>query len=161
MSNSPVHHLHVPDVVKARALKFLHVIASALRSLNANGASSLNLILLPRPLALTMIIAKRAYIQARTCTRLKRSLSSRASGILSAFNILANKEVDGVYDGQWKGSGEVVESKCPTTGASEWTTVGKELNACSRGSLGSCQNGVACRGVGSFGKDPRGLSPLP
>ncbi|KAF8830304.1 hypothetical protein HHX47_DHR2000699 [Lentinula edodes] len=62
-----------------------------------------------------MIIAPRA---ASTGIRvhLKRRLSSRASGILSALNIPLNKELSGVYDGQWKGSGEVIESVCPTTG---------------------------------------------
>ncbi|KAJ3786065.1 succinate-semialdehyde dehydrogenase [Lentinula aff. detonsa] len=62
-----------------------------------------------------MIIAKRAA-RATTHLRLKRGLSSRASGILSALNIPTNQEISGVYDGQWKGSGEVVESVCPTTG---------------------------------------------
>ncbi|KAF9255862.1 NAD-aldehyde dehydrogenase [Marasmius fiardii PR-910] len=47
---------------------------------------------------------------------LRRSLSSRASGVLSALNIPTNGEVHGVYDGQWKGSGEIIESVCPTTG---------------------------------------------
>lgn len=46
----------------------------------------------------------------------KRALSSRASTILQALDIPATQELPGVYDGSWKGSGEVFESVCPTTG---------------------------------------------
>ncbi|EIW79561.1 NAD-aldehyde dehydrogenase [Coniophora puteana RWD-64-598 SS2] len=46
-----------------------------------------------------------------------RALSSRASAILSELDIPTTAtEVPGVYDGAWKGSGEILESKCPTTG---------------------------------------------
>lgn len=46
-----------------------------------------------------------------------RSLSTRASAILSSLDIPAGAaELPGVYDGQWSGSGDVLESVCPTTG---------------------------------------------
>jgi aldehyde dehydrogenase family 7 protein A1 len=35
---------------------------------------------------------------------------------LSALDLPVDSVIPGVYDGQWKGSGEVVESKCPATG---------------------------------------------
>ena len=46
----------------------------------------------------------------------RRALSTRASTILQALNIPANEELPGVYDGSWKGSGDVLQSVCPTTG---------------------------------------------
>ena len=45
-----------------------------------------------------------------------RSLSTRASGVLSALDIPISGEIPGVYDGQWKGSGDVFQSVCPTSG---------------------------------------------
>ena len=36
--------------------------------------------------------------------------------MLSALDLPIDSVIPGVYDGQWKGSGEVVESKCPATG---------------------------------------------
>lgn len=51
--------------------------------------------------------------QSRVSTR---ALSTRASTILSKLDIDASAEVHGVYDGQWGGSGEIVVSRCPTTG---------------------------------------------
>lgn len=45
-----------------------------------------------------------------------RGLSTRAATILSALDIPVDKEVPGVYDGVWKGTGDVLESVCPTTG---------------------------------------------
>lgn len=47
---------------------------------------------------------------------LYRGLSTRASRVLSALNLPIDQVIPGVYDGQWKGSGEVVETKCPATG---------------------------------------------
>ena len=49
---------------------------------------------------------------------LARSLSSRASTVLTALDIptSAAEPIPGVYDGQWTGSGEVLESVCPATG---------------------------------------------
>ncbi|KAI0052383.1 NAD-aldehyde dehydrogenase [Auriscalpium vulgare] len=41
----------------------------------------------------------------------------RASAVLSALDIpTTSAELDGVYDGAWKGSGDILESICPTTG---------------------------------------------
>ncbi|TFK29573.1 succinate-semialdehyde dehydrogenase [Coprinopsis marcescibilis] len=48
--------------------------------------------------------------------RLARSLSTRASDILSGLGINVADEIPGVYDGQWRGSGELITSVCPTTG---------------------------------------------
>ncbi|KAG2130011.1 NAD-aldehyde dehydrogenase [Suillus cothurnatus] len=46
-----------------------------------------------------------------------RSLSTRASAILSSLDIpVGAAELPGVYDGQWSGSGDVLESVCPATG---------------------------------------------
>ncbi len=46
-----------------------------------------------------------------------RLLSTRASRILSSLDIpTTSTEVPGVYDGEWKGSGEILTSVCPTTG---------------------------------------------
>ena len=48
--------------------------------------------------------------------RLTRVLSTRASTILSSVGIPTTGELSGVYDGQWKGSGDLFSSICPTTG---------------------------------------------
>ena len=45
-----------------------------------------------------------------------RALSTRASEVLSRLSINSTTELSGVYDGQWRGSGDVQESVCPTTG---------------------------------------------
>jgi aldehyde dehydrogenase family 7 protein A1 len=45
-----------------------------------------------------------------------RCLSSRSSSILSSLGISTTTELPGVYDGQWRGSGDIFESVCPTTG---------------------------------------------
>ncbi|CAL1709896.1 unnamed protein product [Somion occarium] len=45
-----------------------------------------------------------------------RALSTRASTILQALDIPTSNEIPGVYDGTWKGEGELFESLCPTTG---------------------------------------------
>ncbi|KIM92238.1 hypothetical protein PILCRDRAFT_57516 [Piloderma croceum F 1598] len=64
-----------------------------------------------------MLTLSRNSILAIRCARLaRRHLSSRASTILSALDILSSKEQPGVYDGEWKGTGEIFESICPTTG---------------------------------------------
>lgn len=51
-----------------------------------------------------------------TAKRLTRVLSTRASAILSSVGIPTTGEIAGVYDGQWKGSGDLFPSICPTTG---------------------------------------------
>jgi aldehyde dehydrogenase family 7 member A1 len=61
------------------------------------------------------------FVANRTVSRLggihlTRGLSSRASTILSSLDISIKDEVSGVYDGQWRGSGEIITSSCPTTG---------------------------------------------
>lgn len=49
--------------------------------------------------------------------RQRRSLSNRASSILSPLGISITEDVPGVYDGDsWKGSGDIISSICPTTG---------------------------------------------
>jgi aldehyde dehydrogenase family 7 protein A1 len=50
--------------------------------------------------------------------RSSRALSSRASQIIGALDIPTSgtPELAGVYDGAWTGSGDILESKCPSTG---------------------------------------------
>ncbi|WVR09739.1 hypothetical protein IAU60_006815 [Kwoniella sp. DSM 27419] len=47
-----------------------------------------------------------------------RALSTRSSNVLSALGLPTDntQTIDGVFDGEWKGSGEIIESKCPATG---------------------------------------------
>ncbi|KIJ47500.1 hypothetical protein M422DRAFT_248921 [Sphaerobolus stellatus SS14] len=46
----------------------------------------------------------------------KRLLSTRASAILSSLDLLDTRnDIPGVFDGEWKGKGEVLESICPST----------------------------------------------
>ncbi|UOH79695.1 hypothetical protein LQV05_000704 [Cryptococcus neoformans] len=47
-----------------------------------------------------------------------RPLSTRAHAVLSALNIPVDNTapIPGVFDGQWKGSGEEIVSRCPATG---------------------------------------------
>lgn len=52
----------------------------------------------------------------RTGTASSRHLSTRAATILNALDLSTNAEIPGVYDGAWGGSGDLLESKCPTTG---------------------------------------------
>ncbi|KAJ7747925.1 succinate-semialdehyde dehydrogenase [Mycena maculata] len=59
-----------------------------------------------------MIVPRRVLRAALSTTR---SLSSRAANVLSALDIPTTGEVCGVYDGEWKGSGDIVKSVCPTT----------------------------------------------
>ncbi|PPQ92496.1 hypothetical protein CVT25_010329 [Psilocybe cyanescens] len=59
------------------------------------------------------MLIRRSPIPARCLTRL---LSTRASNILSSLGISTTGEISGVYDGQWRGSGDVMNSVCPTTG---------------------------------------------
>ena len=47
---------------------------------------------------------------------ISRGLSTRASGILSSLGISTKDEIPGVYDGSWRGSGDILTSVCPTTG---------------------------------------------
>ncbi|KAI0827420.1 NAD-aldehyde dehydrogenase [Trametes gibbosa] len=61
------------------------------------------------------MISRHASTTARR-TFLSRALSSRASAVLSTLDLHSSRELSGVYDGEWRGSGEVLESVCPTTG---------------------------------------------
>ncbi|KAF8532046.1 hypothetical protein JB92DRAFT_1797486 [Gautieria morchelliformis] len=46
----------------------------------------------------------------------RRYHSSRASTVLSALEFPGTSdEIPGVYDGEWKGTGEIIESVCPST----------------------------------------------
>lgn len=67
--------------------------------------------LLPRTTA-----AVRARTRMTITLNASRALSTRASGVLSALGLPTDQPIQGVYDGQWGGSGPVVESHCPTTG---------------------------------------------
>jgi aldehyde dehydrogenase family 7 member A1 len=63
-----------------------------------------------------MFLARSGRTFARNAYR-TRFLSSRASDVLSALDIPTTPtELNGVYDGTWKGSGELLTSVCPTTG---------------------------------------------
>lgn len=61
-----------------------------------------------------MILSRRVLLRAALGST--RSLSSRAANVLSALEIPTTADVCGVYDGEWKGSGDLVSSVCPTTG---------------------------------------------
>lgn len=62
------------------------------------------------------MISRRSLARVRTAHVFSRALSSRASAVLGALDIPTAKEVPGVYDGAWSGSGDVLESVCPATG---------------------------------------------
>ena len=64
------------------------------------------------------MLSRGAVARARSAHHAVRSraLSSRANAVLSALDIPTAKEIPGVYDGTWTGTGEVFESVCPTTG---------------------------------------------
>ena len=51
-----------------------------------------------------------------SASAIRRHLSTRASRVLSALSLPTEGPIPGVYDGQWRGSGPIVESKCPATG---------------------------------------------
>ncbi|KAI0694506.1 NAD-aldehyde dehydrogenase [Cytidiella melzeri] len=61
------------------------------------------------------LLSRRSLSHTRHLTRL---LSTRASTILNALDLTASSSgtIPGVYDGQWGGSGEIMESVCPATG---------------------------------------------
>jgi len=62
-----------------------------------------------------MVLARRAMHKLGRA-QLARRLSTRASAILSSLDISTTEEISGVYDGQWRGSGDIYSSVCPTTG---------------------------------------------
>ncbi|EGO01110.1 hypothetical protein SERLA73DRAFT_179170 [Serpula lacrymans var. lacrymans S7.3] len=63
-----------------------------------------------------MLSSSKKAVTSLRSVRLTRHLSSRASTILSSLEIPTSTEIPGVFDGQWKGTGDVMESVCPTTG---------------------------------------------
>ena len=65
-----------------------------------------------------MLLARRTLRPLSTVPLSRRcGLSSRASAILSSLDIPTTPtELPGVYDGEWKGSGDSFQSICPTTG---------------------------------------------
>ena len=68
---------------------------------------------LPVEMILSRFLSRLQTVQ-RACR--VRTLSSRASAVLSALDIPTNTDLPGVYDGLWGGTGDVLESVCPTTG---------------------------------------------
>jgi len=67
--------------------------------------------------AVAMLLARRSLGKFSTASLSRRSLSNRASAVLGALDIPTTPtELPGVYDGEWKGSGEVFQSVCPATG---------------------------------------------
>ncbi len=63
-----------------------------------------------------MILARHTVLALRGARPVGRGLSTRASDILTSLGISSTAEVSGVYDGKWGGSGELMQSICPTTG---------------------------------------------
>ncbi|KAF8635573.1 hypothetical protein AX15_000223 [Amanita polypyramis BW_CC] len=59
------------------------------------------------------MFARRVILNKGLATR---SLSHRASNILSSLGFSSTDDIAGVYDGQWRGSGDILTSVCPTTG---------------------------------------------
>ncbi|KAJ7628542.1 NAD-aldehyde dehydrogenase [Roridomyces roridus] len=77
--------------------------------------------------ASNMFLSRRVLQRATT-----RNLSTRAANVLSALDISTTSHVQGVYDGEWKGTGDVISSVCPTTGellATVKTASPEELHA--------------------------------
>lgn len=65
----------------------------------------------------TSVMSFIKYPARLTRARLSKALSTRASTVLSALSFPGPlEELPGVYDGAWKGSGDVIPSICPTTG---------------------------------------------
>jgi aldehyde dehydrogenase family 7 protein A1 len=60
------------------------------------------------------MLASRVLLRTRTTA--SRHLSTRVATVLNALDLPTNAEIPGVYDGTWGGSGDLLESKCPTTG---------------------------------------------
>ena len=60
------------------------------------------------------MLASRVILRTRIAS--SRHLSTRAATILNALDLPTSTEIPGVYDGAWGGSGDLLESRCPTTG---------------------------------------------
>ena len=64
-----------------------------------------------------MMSLARVRLASKLSRRYTRQLSSRAAAVLSAVDLpISGEEIPGLYDGRWRGSGDVVKSICPTTG---------------------------------------------
>jgi aldehyde dehydrogenase family 7 protein A1 len=63
-----------------------------------------------------MLTAVRLAVNRQKHVVARRTVSTRASTILSALGLNSDGEIHGVYDGRWRGSGEIMVSMCPTTG---------------------------------------------
>ncbi|KAI0267442.1 NAD-aldehyde dehydrogenase [Gloeopeniophorella convolvens] len=67
-----------------------------------------------------MFLARRTLALRAAAPLARRFLSSRASAVLSALDIPTGgthaTPLPGVYDGAWGGSGDVLQSVCPSTG---------------------------------------------
>lgn len=69
----------------------------------------------PSPVTMSLIRAKLA--SKFISRRYTRKLSFRAAAVLSAVDLpISGEEIPGLYDGRWRGTGDVVKSICPTTG---------------------------------------------
>jgi aldehyde dehydrogenase family 7 protein A1 len=67
-------------------------------------------------LSRTAVVSLRCVRGTKKSSPSVRNLSARASTVLGALDIPITTEVPGVYDGSWGGSGDILESVCPTTG---------------------------------------------
>ncbi|WRT70538.1 uncharacterized protein IL334_007536 [Kwoniella shivajii] len=69
----------------------------------------------PLPLSLRTMTISTSTMNGVSKARL---LSTRASKVLAALDLPTNTDqtIQGVFDGKWKGSGEILISKCPATG---------------------------------------------
>ncbi|KAG9313799.1 NAD-aldehyde dehydrogenase [Chiua virens] len=61
------------------------------------------------------MLSRNTFRAARSPTSV-RHLSARASTILGALDIPFTTDIPGVYDGAWGGTGDLLESVCPSTG---------------------------------------------
>jgi hypothetical protein len=95
-----------------------------------------------------MLLVRRTLGKFSAPPPLSRRLSSRASAVLSALEIPTTPiELPGVYDGEWKGSGEVFQSVCPATGEVLANVNSVSCNICSACCPSSSTMLVAARRV--------------
>ena len=70
-----------------------------------------------RPIPVTMSLIRAKLASKFISKRYTRQLSLRAAAVLSAVDLpISGEEIPGLYDGRWRGTGDVVKSICPTTG---------------------------------------------
>ena len=71
---------------------------------------------------MTIMFRKATSVRCILSTPKTRYLSTRATNVLAALDFpvalkdFNKSELPGVYGGEWSGSGEVLESRCPATG---------------------------------------------